>query len=113
MPRTPKRADEAAQEQASQPDTAADSPKAAENTQETGPAAGASQPPTASKSLAGLRGAEYVQALAGQPSTTLQVPLLPAERRGDWERAKGQKIPVTARQLQQQNGSGSPRLEGE
>lgn len=132
MPRTPKREGEAAQDAASQttppplaqesagaliaqelanqPSTAAGSIKAAENIQEAGPAAGASQPPAASKSLAGLRGADYVQALAGQPSTTLQVPLLPTERRGDWERAKGQKIPVTARQINQQNGSGASWL---
>lgn len=113
MPRTPKRSGpEAPQDSASQPDTAAGSTEATENAQEAAPATGAAQPP-AGKSLAGLRGAEYVQALAGQPSTTLQVPLLPVERRGDWERAKGQKIPVTARQLHQQNGSGISRLEGE
>jgi hypothetical protein len=113
MPRTPKRAGETAQEPADQPDTAAGSTKATEDKQEAEPAAGAAQPPAASKSLAGLRGAAYVQALTDQPSTTLQVPLLPTERRGDWERAKGQKIPVTARQLHQQNGTGTSRLEGE
>ena len=119
MPRTPKRAGEAAQDSASQatpPPPAQESAGALiaqepANQQDT--AAGAAQPPAVSKSLAGLRGAAYVQALAGQPSTTLQVPLLPVERRGDWERAKGQKIPVTARQLHQQNGSGTSQLEGE
>lgn len=123
MPKTPNRGGEAApdaasqttppsptQESANQPDTAAGAPQAAENAQEAAPAAGAVQPQSASKSLVGLRGADYVQALAGQPSTTLQVPLLPAERRGDWERAKGQKIPVTARQVSQQNGSGASWL---
>ena len=99
-----------AQEPANQRDTAAGAPQAAENPQEAASAAGAAQPQSAGKSLAGLRGADYVQALAGQPSTTLQVPLLPAERRGDWERAKGQKIPVTARQVNQQNGSGASWL---
>jgi hypothetical protein len=49
--------------------------------------------------LTGLRGADYVKALAGHLVSTLQVPLLPIERRGDWGRAKGQKIPVTSRQL--------------
>lgn len=58
-------------------------------------------------SLAGLRGEDYVKALAGQPSVTLQVPLLPNERRGDWERAKGQKIAVTTRQLSAQPGTSS------
>lgn len=48
--------------------------------------------------LAGLRGGEYVKALSSHPTSTLQVPLLPVERRGDWGRAKGQKIPVTCRQ---------------
>ncbi|HEX6780373.1 MAG TPA: hypothetical protein VF099_19375 [Ktedonobacterales bacterium] len=99
-----------AQEPANQRDTAAGAPQAAENPQEAASAAGAAQPQSAGKSLAGLRGSDYVQALAGQPSTTLQVPLLPAERRGDWERAKGQKIPVTARQVSQQNGSGASWL---
>ncbi len=112
MSRTPKHTGDT-QDSASQQDTAAGSTKATENTQEPGPDAGAAQPPAVSKSLAGLRGAAYVQALADQPSTTLQVPLLPVERRGDWERAKGQKIPVTARQLHQQNGRRSSQLEGE
>ncbi len=58
-------------------------------------------------SLAGLRGEDYVKALAGQPSSTLQVPLLPNERRGDWERAKGQKIAVTTHQLSAQPGTSS------
>jgi hypothetical protein len=49
--------------------------------------------------LAGLRGEAYVKALSHHPASTLQVPLLPTERRGDWGRAKGQKIPVTSRQL--------------
>jgi hypothetical protein len=49
--------------------------------------------------LAGLRGGDYIKALAGHPTSTLQVPLLPGERRGDWGRAKGQKVPVTSRQL--------------
>ena len=49
--------------------------------------------------LAGLRGVGYVKALKGHPLATLEVPLLPQERRGDWDRAKGQKIPVTARQF--------------
>ena len=112
MPRTPKPSEpEAPQDSVSQPDTAAGSTEATETTQEAAPATGAAQPPAAGKSLAGLRGAEYVQALAGQPSTTLHVPLLPTERRGDWERAKGQTIPVTARQIHPQNGSS--RLEGE
>jgi hypothetical protein len=115
MPRTPKRAGdagpEAAQDSASQETT----PPPAQESAGAPPA----QEPThqgetaASASLAGLRGAAYVQALAGQPSATLQVPLLPTERRGDWERAKGQKIPVTSRQLHPQNGSGTSRLEGE
>lgn len=132
MPRTPKRAGETAQDSASQAtppspaqesagaliaqepanqeNMAAGALQAEGNTQEAAPTTGAPQPQAASKSLTGLRGADYVQALAGQPSTTLQVPLLPTERRGDWERAKGQKIPVTARQVNQQNGSGTSWL---
>ena len=133
MPKTPKRGGEAApnassqttpplpaqesagallaQEPADQRDAAAGTPQSAENAQGAASAAGAAQPQSAGKSLAGLRGADYVQALAGQPSTTLHIPLLPAERRGDWERAKGQKIPVTARQVNQQNGGGASWLE--
>jgi hypothetical protein len=63
--------------------------------------------PPAPPSLAGLRGEDYVKALDGQPSLTLQVPLLPNERRGDWERAKGQKIAVTTRQMSVQPGTTS------
>jgi hypothetical protein len=132
MPKTPKRGGEAAPDAASQttpPPPAQESagallaqeptdqqgkvagaPQAAENIQNAASAAGTAQSQSAGKSLAGLRGADYVQALAGQPSTTLHIPLLPAERRGDWERAKGQKIPVTARQVHQQNGSGASWL---
>lgn len=54
---------------------------------------------SAPTALAGLRGEGYVKALKGHPLATLEVPLLPQERRGDWERARGQKIPVTARQF--------------
>lgn len=49
--------------------------------------------------LAGLRGESYVKSLKGHPLATLEVPLLPQERRGDWERAKGLKIPVIVRQF--------------
>jgi hypothetical protein len=49
--------------------------------------------------LAGLRGEGYVKALKSHPLTTLHVPLLPNERRGDWQRAKGVKIPVITRQF--------------
>ncbi len=49
--------------------------------------------------LAGLRGEGYVKALKNHPLTTLHVPLLPNERRGDWQRARGVKIPVTVRQF--------------
>jgi hypothetical protein len=63
-------------------------------------------------SLSGLRGADYVKALSGHPLTTIEVPLLPNERRGDWERAKGVKIRVTTRQLSAPEGaSASPWLE--
>ena len=58
--------------------------------------------------LAGLRGGDYIKALSSHPTSTLQVPLLPNERRGDWGRAKGQKIPVTSRQL---NGTNTHWLE--
>jgi|GEM_PF-1848498 len=49
--------------------------------------------------LTGLRGADYVQALSSHPLDTIKAPILPNERRGDWERAKGQKIPVSMRRL--------------
>ena len=64
-------------------------------------------------SLAGLRGADYVQALKGQPLASVEVPLLPNERRGDWERAKGVKIRVSMRQAPARaEASGHPWLEG-
>jgi hypothetical protein len=72
------------------PEAAAPSPAAQPTDSENGTAAPAP--------LAGLRGDEYVKALSSHPTSTLQVPLLPIERRGDWGRAKGQKIPVTSRQ---------------
>ncbi len=88
------------------------SPISSEHTQEEATPAATRQadlPPTGSgptqaapSSLAGLRGSDYVKALAASPHFTLQVPILPAERRGDWERAKGQKIPVTTRQMNHQ-----------
>ncbi len=56
-------------------------------------------------SLSGLRGADYVKALSSQPLITIEVPLLPNERRGDWERARGVKIRVTSRQLGGQEGT--------
>jgi hypothetical protein len=62
--------------------------------------------------LRGLRGEDYVKALSGHPLATIEVPLLPNERRGDWERAKGVKIRVTSRQLNPQEGaSANPWLE--
>lgn len=82
-----------------------------------------SQPPSAAPdggengkpapaSLTGLRGADYVKALSSHPLATIEVPLLPNERRGDWERAKGVKIRVTTRQLSAQEGtSANPWLE--
>lgn len=116
MPRTSKRAGEADQDSASQttpPSPAQENtgaPIAQESPGQQDIPASASESQAAGKSLAGLRGADYVQALADKPNTTLQVPLLPNERRGDWERAKGQKIPVTARAVGQQNGSGASWL---
>lgn len=58
-------------------------------------------------SLAGLRGADYVQALKGQHLASIEVPLLPNERRGDWERAKGVKIRVSMRQAPAPEGASS------
>ena len=58
-------------------------------------------------SFSGLRGADYIKAIAGQPLATIDVPLLPNERRGDWTRAKGVKIRVTTRQLPTQEGAAS------
>ncbi len=87
------------------------------------PSDAADQPPSATPdssengkpapaSLSGLRGADYVKALSSHPLVTIQVPLLPNERRGDWERAKGIKIRVTTRQLATQEGaSANPWLE--
>src|SRR5689334_4392677 len=66
----------------------------------------------AAPSLSGLRGEDYIKALAGQPLATVDVPLLPNERRGDWTRAKGAKIRVTSRQLSTQEGTSSAWLEG-
>lgn len=67
----------------------------------------------AQPSLSGLHGADYVKALTGQQLATIEVPLLPTERRGDWERAKGAKIRVTARQIAAHEGSSASRwLEG-
>jgi hypothetical protein len=57
--------------------------------------------------LSGLHGADYVKALVGHPLVSVEVPLLPTERRGDWERAKGVKIRVTMRQLSAQPGTSS------
>jgi hypothetical protein len=67
---------------------------------------------TVAPSLSGLRGEDYVKALSGQQLATIEVPLLPNERRGDWERAKGAKIRVTARQMAGHEGSASRWLEG-
>ncbi|HLW02651.1 MAG TPA: hypothetical protein VKT82_28615 [Ktedonobacterales bacterium] len=73
---------------------------------------GAQNGQTPQPALSGLRGAEYVKALGGQQLATIEVPLLPSERRGDWERAKGVKIRVTTRQLAGQEGaSANPWLE--
>ncbi len=75
-------------------------------------AGGAENGQTAHPSLSGLHGAEYVKALASHQLATIEVPLLPSERRGDWERAKGIKIRVTTRQLAGQEGtSANPWLE--
>ncbi len=75
------------------------------------PAGGENGKP-APASLTGLRGADYVKALSSHPLATIEVPLLPNERRGDWERAKGVKIRVTTRQLGSQEGPGAnPWLE--
>jgi hypothetical protein len=63
--------------------------------------------------LAGLRGEDYVKALSSYPCITVEVPLLPNERHGDWARARGQKIPVTTRQTGGQDGSATNRLERE
>lgn len=74
---------------------------------------GAENGEAAPASLAGLRGADYVQALKGQSLSSVEVPLLPNERRGDWERAKGVKIRVSMRQAPAREGaSGTPWLEG-
>ncbi len=83
-------------------------PAAAENAEAQPTSNGKSAAP----SLSGLRGADYVQALTGQPLTTVDVPLLPNERRGDWTRARGLKIRVTSRQLSTSEGAGSAWLEG-
>ncbi len=73
---------------------------------------GAEDDKAAPASLTGLRGADYVKALSGHRLATIEVPLLPNERRGDWQRAKGVKIPVTTRQVNAQAEAGSaPRLE--
>jgi hypothetical protein len=72
---------------------------------------GAENGKAALPSLSGLRGADYVKALAHHRLTTIEVPLLPNERRGDWERAKGVKIRVTTRQLTGQEGTGTLWLE--
>lgn len=75
-------------------------------------AAGDENGKPAPASLSGLRGADYVKALSGHPLATIEVPLLPNERRGDWERAKGIKIRVTTRQLSAPEGaSANPWLE--
>jgi hypothetical protein len=88
-----------------------DQPKEAPS-EETQPAAGTQNGQPAAPALRGLRGAEYVKALAAQQLATIEVPLLPNERRGDWERAKGVKIRVSTRQLGGPEGaSANPWLE--
>ncbi|HEY7348686.1 MAG TPA: hypothetical protein VH599_10260 [Ktedonobacterales bacterium] len=85
-------------------------PAANEETSDPAPA-GAADGQAAPAPLAGLRGAEYVKALSGHRLVSVEVPLIPSERRGDWERAKGVKIRVTTRQAPDQEGTGSPRLD--
>ncbi len=96
-------------ESANQP---AETPAAEPAPQErSGTDAGVENSKAAPAALSGLHGADYVKALASHPLTTIEVPLLPNERRGDWERARGVKIPVTTRQVHIQEGSGTPRLD--
>ncbi len=61
--------------------------------------------------LTGLHGADYVQALSSHPVSSIEIPILPNERRGDWERAKGQKIPVIMRHLGDQTEGATHPLE--
>jgi hypothetical protein len=98
-------ASEEPREAAPAPDEAASAAPAAQQTSATPAAAENTQATPAP--LAGLRGADYVKALSSHRLATIEVPLLPNERRGDWERARGQKIRVTTRQVNVQEGNGS------
>jgi hypothetical protein len=81
-----------------QPTEAPDTPENATAPAPGAPPEGRENGTAAPAPLAGLRGGDYVKALSSHPTSTLQVPLLPNERRGDWGRARGQKLPVTSRQ---------------
>jgi hypothetical protein len=87
-------------------------PEGADMTKDATPVPQAAPNGTAAPSFSGLRGADYIKALTGQPLATIDVPLLPNERRGDWTRAKGVKIRVTSRQLSTSQGTSATWLEG-
>jgi hypothetical protein len=91
---------------------AEETPPAPQQSPATPAGAGAENGQTNQPPLSGLRGAEYVKALGSHQLATIEVPLLPSERRGDWERARGVKIRVTTRHLAgQEAASANPWLE--